>query len=611
MCIPASLPAQFLWSNAASAEAERRYNELYGDGGWGRERQERLNQGLKRINDQYEDQIRRIREWNPILPGINNDQQKLTSTPRGGIQITNDPPRTTPHRKGNSRRQQEELRQRQRDNEHRAWLEERREQQREAARRQRERERLRAEEDFHHRQQIKAEVSATEYIREGARTQRLSDAAEWRTHEGADILDRTHTASGLMRRGMGNNFGDGTISGNRHRMRPLKRKDDGFRLDPHAIPWATMAADAQPWENWRENLKVTYLPYSVPAPETNLKESTPEPRVLLTSPQQWSDIEQRIPSERFDMIKAVIYDVNGGVFPQLSYNPDTKQYEMLMLDKKRILKLDEDGGKLTIETRTEKDNSVKNALESVSLSANAETTGMTILGADTNMKIGSSYTPFKGKVSENAGIGNLKVKPGEKDYLEYKQTIRENNLEKEKGKDSYILTDKSKKQEIGTKASLSANTTLVEKPSLKTETFYFGGVSEKVALGWERGVAGPKVKANAKFESRVSTKGIKHTASVNAEATLIEGNIGGTTVFKVPWYDGVCFSHVNGSGGIGYKYSRKRNLSKSGKDEQIQQSFSLGSVPLAFTAKGAIVRCTPMRDINEALKKAQSNPSSQ
>ena len=314
------------------------------------------------------------------------------------------------------------------------------------------------------------------------------------------------------------------------------------------------------------------------------------------------------------MIKAVIYDVNGGVFPQLSYNPDTKQYEMLMLDKNRILKLDEDGGKLTVETRTdEKDFSVKNALESVSLSANAETTGMTSRNdSDLNLKIGGKYTPFKNKTSDeiDLGVGNTTLKSGSKYDVEYKSKL-DNKLEKVKGEDSYTIDNKPKKEDPGIKASLSAKATLVEKPSLKTETFYFGGVSEKVALGWERGVAGPKVKASAKIEGSVSNKDVKQTASVNAEATLIEGNAGGTVVFRVPGYDGVCFSHVNGSGGIGYKGSLKRNLSKSGKDEQIKQSISLGSIPLTFTAKGSIVRCSPMRDINEAFKKAKSNPTEQ
>ena len=606
VCIPTSLFAQFWGPNAHSAEMERRYNELYGNGDVGRN--ERINHELQRIEENCNERIQRIREWTPQIEP-NKDQSQSIS--RGGIQIVVESQNYRLNRKNVSqgRSQQAESRRKQREA-HQAWLKEREEQWRYIA----EKRRRRIAEERRQREQKRSEIIAYEYMREGERVQRLSDEAYYRTHQGADILNQTHTASMLMRQTMDNNFGNGATERTQHRIRPLKRRTNGFRLDPNAIPWATMNKNAQPWENWRKNFRETYLPISIPEPEVALNSVNSEPRVFLTSPQQWEDMERRIPPERFDMIRAVIYDVNKGVFPSVYYDAKDHTYKMLMLDQHRIMVLDEDGSRLAIQELKEKNASFS---QGVSITGRSNILGTTLSGTffpfqKDKAKVSSSVdnenflvSPDKVSMKSKGGIVNyskdssisysFEKKAGEeiiesKSYIGYEEEEQNTNLESHKN--------------TLAQGSINLNAQLIDSPQLEYKTFYFGHF-DNIAWGYANSENGPSVVASAKTEGTIGLgKKSSSEVSLNLKATLIEGSVGGSAVYKIPGYDGVCFSEVNVGEGIGFQIARKRKMGKSDISVSYGKSLLFG-LPVSFSTNATIYKCHPSKQIKEAFEKAK------
>jgi len=233
------------------------YRDL--DVGFYRE-QEETNQ---RINNFLEEQQRKLQKQ---LDGINRwaegigrpKKQQNTQNRRngnkvnvqisGGISFDNSPdPRYTPSRQSGSSRSNKNTRNYNYQNspEHRQWLDRRNRQIEENRQRARERDRQRQEEENRRREIKYRTVRAVTYAAQEDHYRDLSDAAHYRTHEGADILNQMHNSRNLMHVSEGNNFD--TSSGyvpHKSFRHSLRKKDDdtptnadisSLNIPPHKI----------------------------------------------------------------------------------------------------------------------------------------------------------------------------------------------------------------------------------------------------------------------------------------------------------------------------------------------------------------------------------------
>lgn len=233
------------------------YRDL--DVGFYRE-QEETNQ---RINNFLEEQQRNLQKQ---LDGINRwaegigrpKKQQNTQNRRngnkvnvqisGGISFDNSPdPRYTPSRQSGSSRSNKNTRNYNYQNspEHRQWLDRRNRQIEENRQRARERDRQRQEEENRRREIKYRTVRAVTYAAQEDHYRDLSDAAHYRTHEGADILNQMHNSRNLMHVSEGNNFD--TSSGyvpHKSFRHSLRKKDDdtptnadisSLNIPPHKI----------------------------------------------------------------------------------------------------------------------------------------------------------------------------------------------------------------------------------------------------------------------------------------------------------------------------------------------------------------------------------------
>ena len=96
----------------------------------------------------------------------------------------------------------------------------------------------REEAEMRQREHIRQSVYATTYMALEASTRAKQEAAYYRTHEGADLLDRMHSASNLTHLAEGNNFGKseyGTMPRKNFSKSLRKEKKKSFYIDPDRV----------------------------------------------------------------------------------------------------------------------------------------------------------------------------------------------------------------------------------------------------------------------------------------------------------------------------------------------------------------------------------------
>lgn len=582
-----TVSAQSLIGNRSDEET----NEILEQG---RIRTEEINRTIRDINrktqdacDGLEDKIREA-----ILRQLPQNKPSQGSAPRGGIQFTVDPPRTAP---SSAHRQAEQQHKIAREAQHQAWLEQRRQAINEQRQQEAERRRRRIEEEQKIRQERYNAIYTTEYMREGPSAQRKSDIAHWRTHEGAQILNETHTAQMLMTASSVKEFGHGTRTST-HTVQPLKRRRP-IGLSPDAIPWATMAADARPWSEWTNKVQKIYLD-----PELS-DSSINAPKTMLTANEQWNEMTARLGESRMEQIRYALVDACGKNIPSLYYDESNGRYVVYSYDSHKIITIAPDGSSMTTHQLTEKDDSISNIWNNiqktsyVSGSFNAVDAISSKVGLSLNSEKMVEYE-FKvkgvgGNIS-NTGwsidAGNASLSSdynGEKRKLEVSKSADfEIQDKKEPEKDNNTST---KKKDLLT-AELNARITAYENSSsIKHSKIWFADdiSSPSFGAGWQLG-AGLTVKGSAKAYMKANDN-IKHGAEVGGEVTLANAGINGTVMFRPTLYKGMCFATVDVKADLGYKYKYK---SKGGKksDKSFEKGRNPGSYPVFLSGAGSF-RC--------------------
>lgn len=539
--------------------------------------QERINKGLERINRETEERIRRLHEydWESLMqrskPQKNDNSEQ--SKPRGGIQFSSDEPQrsggTRKRSNGAVRRQQEDAASQQR---HQQWLDECRERQKRDNEIRLEKERLRREQERREQERVYNEVYTSEYAREGVKTQQKIDAARWRTGEGAELLNRTHTAERLMTASNRMNFGNSRPRAGQHRLRPVKGRTKGY-LDFNAIPWGTMKKGAIPYSEWSKNSKATYTV------DNNVLHPVEKPLPQMTKRWEgdWDEIHRRISDDFLPQIKASIYFANNGEIPPLYYSEKADKYIAELNDGKTIVALSADGKTLDFLKMEETDDEVKDVLKNVgdaNLSVHVgdlkgDAKGWSYKGQ--NIKVSADPDA---KVSAEVGISD------NKDFAEQKDK-RDNDKDKDKDEENKGFFSKP---EIGLEAKLDLyeNSTKVERMR-----FSFG---EKLTKGYQWSLSGG---AEISAKSNVSSKSM----SGSIKATTVEGSYGVQSI--IPFYKGFVVSEAKVTASVGYNFKYKRKWAKAVPEAVGSRPVSL--LPLSVGYEVKAFKYYSFETINKAM----------
>lgn len=475
----------------------------------------------------------------------------------------------------------------QRDADHRAWLEQRQEEIREQQRRQAERERLRQEEERRRREAQYQAVYATEYIRAGARADRLTQEARWRTGEGAELMDRMHDEKRLMTASTEKNFSS-SASPRGHRMRPLTRRLQ-HGLSPDAIPRTAMTADARPWSEWSQYVPPMRI---APPPVTRVK----SPQSVLDSDGQWAELESRLGRERAEQIRYAAFDACGGRMPDLRYDSGDGRYVMFNPESHKIITIDPDGKSMTIHQLTEKDDSIwalwRNIKESASLSLDFNAIGGKISSR-------TSITPGSDKevASNELTIGGMGARVSDKGYQAKAGNL---SVGQDFGKDGVKadVTFGDKRESTALlDGSISTKIKLYENSSeIKHSILYFADNASTPSIGMGYNVGfGATVKGSAKASMTLDeSKGkLSYSREVKGEVSVAKAGTQVQMMYRPPLYKGMCFATLSGEAKVGYEYKYK---SGSGKKIEGEKSVNLGKLPLTLSGAGHF-RCYSPEDI--------------
>lgn len=564
---------------------------------------ENVSREIERINRECEENIRRIREWQPDLrqPRQQSNASTVPAKPRGGIQFSCDSPQPA-SRRGST---QTTARKQHNDAQHRAWLEERRAQRERDEQHRREVEYRRREADRIRRQQIYDAAYAVADAVAAQRAARLTAEARWRTGEGAEILDRTHTAERLMTADTRKNFGSGAVAG-RHRLGTLSTAKKGF-LDSRSIPWGTMGQDAKPWSEWEKDCREAYAVALRPQP--------PLQPVKMKWSNAWEEMSHNIPPDRMNMLKAVVYFANDGVIPQMYYDTDSKKYLMVTDDEHKVFAISPDGSEVDMLTLTEKDDSfsdlVKN-IKNLSVEASATMAGFNKggtrkpFGGDDNAKreisdgsasmklndkeISASYKDEGAKVSAGVSVDGLSLSASEK------MNIAKYSPDKE-------MKDEKDAKDTDFGVSLSVDLDFF-KSSAKVERKSYSLSDLGIATGHDWSAMGG-FEADASVSGSASVSGNKG-GDAKMSIKFAEGGLGGTLVHKIPFYKGYVVHEAGISGSLGTEISWKSRTGKAkdGAAVDVTATQSVGALPLSVGASVKAFRFISQEDIDKAFAQA-------
>lgn len=584
----------------------------------------------------FEDEARRIERYNEFIRNQNqktqqaidgldaalraawerqrpkNNVQGNSSIQRqsGGITIIQEAPRQPNSQSEILRRRQVQKKieaQRARQVQQRAEREERRKIEEE---RRREQERLRRAEEERRRQEQYNAVRATEYGREGPRTQRLSNEASWRTHEGADMLDRAHTADNLMRKEYANNFSNGhsmagiSPASGKHRIGSLRSRGRVAitGLDQDAIPWATMHKDALPWSEWGKNTET--VPVLPPIPIKKPVDPT------IDGVEQWRDLKERLGEEKLNPIIQLVAHETGNHFPDLLYYPEKKEYSMYDYNTNKLMSFSEDGERFTIHELKEKDDGLKemwqnlkrtraeagfnalNMVESKVTVAPGESEGEKVKWEGKAMGIiGTSISDQKAGINIGDVNGSINYK-GNSNEAEVKSEVQLGDVaDMLKGeKAEYVESDKF---ELDIEGSLCAKVKIYENSSeIKHREFNLKSNGASLGYGYNIG-RGLTVEGNGEISgsARMSGLGAKAGVGVNVSVAKVGGQGEIMYISKGKTY----FFKAKSEFKVGYSYElqkfwgveaqrdkEKKESEKSRKGGIISGEGNIGSLPLVL-----------------------------
>lgn len=572
------------------------------------QREERINEYIRQ---QERDAQKRAEQ---IERGLLNAIQRNAPAPKatnattvqrsGGLTISTDNSsvRTTSTR--TARANQRKL---QRKQEHQEWLKQRREEIEEQRRRQEERRRReelrRRQEEERRRQETYNRVYATEYQRAGLNSKRLSDKADWRVGEGAEIMDRTHSAKSLMQTPVHRNFDAKTAhSTKKHGIRSLSHRRVAIKgLDSHAIPWQTMKADARPWDEWytrkQESLRII-IP-SEPA----------KPVIPIDSTGIWKHMIENLGLERTNQIRSVLkYECD--VIPNVWYETYDGCYHYYDAQNRKTIKISDN--EVTINQLKENDDKLKDIPDNL-LDASISAGFKTPLSMSSEVSLSPRALIELGKNEKGEG----KDEKGEgKELLQFKASIGPlgANIKAETGKDSTAISTKpssraSIKGELevnnnDTQTSISKNgidisykktekkedeepieikgyagfkAKVFENNSEKTtRTYHLSDNKNRFIQGYGIGHTigmGLKIEGEAEGYAEVtkSRQGVGFTAS--GEATVAQASLHTTVMLNKG--NGVCFLAAESGGELGFAF--KRTTGKKDGKKKIETS-----IPVTF-----------------------------
>lgn len=445
----------------------------------------------------------------------------------------------------------------------------------------------RRQEEKRRRQEHYDRVYTTEYKREEYRSRRLSDEADWRVGEGADIMDRTHTASSLMTASTQRNFGSSSsCSVRKHSIRSLSHRSTAIvGLDPYAIPWATMSADARPWDEWNASHPIRDIVPSIPVQSV----------VPLISSELWIHIQDDLGKEKTDMIRAVVNNECNGVIPEIRYEASDGHYYLYDQESHKVISIDGDGSSIMVHQLTEKEDRFSDIWENIKKSA---TLSMDINAAK-SLSSTVSITPGSDKefVSYSGKVGNLSGRISNKGYSVTAGDVI--------GKGDYnsgdieVVVDVAKKTiplggELESKektefgGNLSASIKAIEISSQITHRKYIlssNASSPSIGIGSAYGV-GITAKASATTFAELRKSGVAYGAEVKGEVSLAKGSLDATVMVRPPLYGGMCFATISLEGKAGYAYSFKIE-NGSGISSKVR-GRNIGGLPLSLSGAGAL-----------------------
>lgn len=564
------------------------------------QREERINEYIRQQERDAQKRAEQIERGllNAIQRNANKPKATNTTTVQrsGGLTISTDNSsvRTTSTR--TARANQRKL---QRKQEHQEWQKQRREEIEEQRRRQEERRRReelrRRQEEERRRQETYNRVYATEYQRAGLNSKRLSDKADWRVGEGAEIMDRTHSAKSLMQTPVHRNFDAKTAhSTKKHGIRSLSHRRVAIKgLDSHAIPWQTMKADARPWDEWytrkQESLRII-IP-SKPA----------KPVIPIDSTGIWKHMKENLGVEQTNIIRAVIVHECNGVIPYIRYEAYDGCYYLYDSKTRKIITVNDN--KVTVSQLTEKDDNLADFLENLkgtsasmdwetplpTLSGKVELNFKELIEKNSNKEAVKSNLNIKGKGLEfsnkDAGIF-IEEKDGDyssKSTAKFSKDAVEISYE---GKNEINLLDKGKGGNMSPaiiKGKMGIMTEIYKKNSEKTSRTYTINTEGRIAgfgLGHTLGM-GIDTQSKAEGYAELNKSGGNIGAKVEAEATIAKASTDATVMVNTK--NGICFIKTEAEGKIGYKATFKYQV---GKNLEAVAGMSPGIVPLSFLVKG-------------------------
>lgn len=585
-------------------------------------RQQKINQHIDEINRRTQQSIDNLDDalMKAILQARpkrqpENQSEGRTQTPRGGIMFSVDEPHT--RSSNNRQRQRQEQQRRNQDAENRRRLarqkaeieaQERRAEERARIAEQR---RLKREHEERLHRELYQRTYAQEYANAGVRSAQLSNGAYWRTHEGADMLDATHSSSNLMYSNIEANFNSGGVPMGKHKMRPLRQRRPAITgLDPHAKPWGTF----REWKAIPIEDKCTERVLPLPVDTV--------PPIVVRSLSGWAKLEDELTPDLLSNLRMALYHEFNGDIPPLVYDESTGNRSLYQHSSHKIITISPDGSELTVHMLEEKDDSFKKIYDNITKS----TTISASYNALDKIKGEAYFTPGKqeagGKFSaygagldiSESGIGvnagdahadvittkkdqkGISVTYTDKEKVNIGKMIAENDKPKN-GKDND--SDKNKedllKGELSAKIKFCENSTTIHhrkyylSSNSWTPSFAIGG---NVGVGIESG-------ASVTASVHATKKGeLKAGAKYEIEATLARGGVDITFMLKPPGYNGMCFLKAEAGAKAGYSYTMKRGGQKS---LEVGVGRNLGALPIVLTGNGNLT-CYNTKEVNNAYE---------
>lgn len=562
------------------------------------QREERINEYIRQQERDAQNRAEQIERGllNAIQRNANKPKATNTTTVQrsGGLTISTDNSsvRTTSTR--TARANQRKL---QRKQEHQEWQKQRREEIEEQRRRQEERRRReelrRRQEEERRRQETYNRVYATEYQRAGLNSKRLSDKADWRVGEGAEIMDRTHSAKSLMQTPVHRNFDAKTArSTKKHGIRSLSHRRVAIKgLDSHAIPWQTMKADARPWDEWytrkQESLRII-IP-SKPA----------KPVIPIDSTGIWKHMIENLGLERTNQIRSVLkYECD--VIPNVWYETYDGCYHYYDVQNRKTIKISDN--EVTINQLKENDDKLKDIPDNLldaSISAGFKTPlsissevslspralielGKNEKGEDKELlQFKASVGPLGANIKAETGKDStaISTKPSSrasiKGELEVNNNYTQTSISKNGIDISYNKTEKKEDEEpIEIKGYAELKAKVFENNSEKTtRTYHLSDNKNRFIQGYGIGHTigmGLKIEGKSEVyaEASKSRQGVGFTAS--GEATVAQASLHTTVMLNKG--NGVCFLATESGGKLGFAATFKRTTGKKDGKKEIEIS---------------------------------------